>query len=67
MQAFLDKSFQRFPGRWYAHLERYEADIDSQLVSRGLVEREDYFCPILKRRITRYRAPVPEGMEVADL
>lgn len=67
MRAFLDKSFQRFPGRWYAHLERFEADIDAQLVSRGLVEREEHFCPILKRQITRYRAPVPAGMEVADM
>lgn len=65
MQAFLDKSFLRFPGRVYAHLEAFEPEIDAQLVPRGLVIKQ-------ARRIngrmrnTYHGVPPPDQPPVLD-
>jgi hypothetical protein len=40
MQAFMDKSFRPNPQMWFYKLTRHEPELDSQLLSRGLIERE---------------------------
>lgn len=53
MQAFFDKSFKPHPDMWFEHLERHEASLDSQLVARGLIEKETIKDPEGTR--ARYR------------
>jgi len=66
MQAFLDKSFNPNPGRWFYHLERFAADIEAQLVTRGLVERGEFESK--GRKLIRYRgtpaAGTPESLDM---
>lgn len=59
MQAFLDKSFNAYPGRWYYHLDRFAADLDAQLVSRGLIEKGEFESK--GRKLIRYRAKPAKG------
>lgn len=54
MQAFLDKSFNAYPGRWYYHLERFADELDAQLVSRGLIEKGEFESK--GRKLIRYRS-----------
>ena len=66
MQDFLTKSFQAYPGRWYFHLDKWAADIEAQLVSRGLVERGEFESK--GRILVRYRGtPPPEAPPAVDL
>jgi hypothetical protein len=68
MRAFLEKSFQPYPGRWFYHLDRHAEDIEGQLVSRGLVERSEIIDPRTNKILVRYRAPLEPGQpEPLDL
>ena len=68
MRAFLEKSFQPFPGRWFYHLDRHAEAIEGQLVSRGLVERGEVFDSRTNSTRVRYRAPLLPGQpEPVDL
>jgi len=66
MQAFLDKSFNAFPGRWYYHLDRHADELDAQLVSRGLIEKGEFESK--GRKLIRYRSKpaedAPPSLEV---
>jgi hypothetical protein len=60
MQAFMEKSFTPHPGRWFYHLDQFQADIDSQLLVRGLVEREEVEVKGLKLHRYRLAQSIPE-------
>jgi BMFP domain-containing protein YqiC len=57
MQDFLTKSFQKHPGRPFYHLDAFAADIEAQLVSRGLVIREEFESK--GKTLVRYRGVAP--------
>ena len=68
MRAFLEKSFQPYPGRWFYHLDRHAEAIEGQLVSRGLVERSEITDSRTNKTLVRYRAPLePDQPEPLDL
>jgi hypothetical protein len=63
MQDFLTKSFQAYPGRWFYHLDKFAADIETQLVSRGLVIRDEF--PSKGKTLIRYCGAAPDEVPPA--
>lgn len=53
MQKFMDKTFTPHPGRWFYRCDQFEADIDAQLVARGLVVWEPTMLD--GKQVRRYR------------
>jgi hypothetical protein len=51
MQKLL-KGFQAQPGHWFYHIDQFAADVEAQLVSRGLVIRDEIESK--GRKLVRY-------------
>lgn len=58
MQKLLT-GFQANPGHWFYHIDRFAPDIDAQLVSRGLVIRDEFESK--GRMLIRYCGKPAEG------
>lgn len=59
MMAKLLKGFQEHPGHWFYHIDRFAPDIESQLVSRGLVIRGEFVSK--GRTLVRYCGKPVDG------
>lgn len=66
MQAFLEKSFQKYPGRPYVLAPHHAQLVEQQLIPRGLVIKEERI--INKRNTFVYMgAPPPDAPPNLDM